>query len=193
MNTTYSNNPNTLTLLDQNGQPTKNFLDAWGITYKACQIFCVGDASFVDWNSFSTQLSSWLLPWLALTAQLPFKTKSTFSNFQALFMAIGSPLLIIYSLSLTILNARSINDEFRRLKDGVKVLDRPKQTKAVKATRLLLTESQSVPIQVVSGLSRELAQMVVDPVNWTWWPTAVDEIMKTKRGWTYSLKRLLGP
>lgn len=108
-------------------------------------------------------------------------------------MAIGSPLLIIYSLSLTILNARSINDEFRRLKDGVKVLDRPKQTKAVKATRLLLTESQSVPIQVVSGLSRELAQMVVDPVNWTWWPTAVDEIMKTKRGWTYSLKRLLGP
>jgi hypothetical protein len=192
VNTTYFKNPKSVTLIGQNGQPTNNYLDAWGVTYEACRTFCVGNASFINWNSFSTQLSSWLLPWLALTAQLPFETKSTFSNFQVLFLAIGCPLLIIYSLSLTMLNARSINDEFREVKEEVESLKQDKQTEAVKAARVLLIESQNVPIQVVNGPGRELAQLVVDPKNWTWWPAAKDEILKTKRGWTYSLIAQLG-
>jgi hypothetical protein len=154
VNRSYSINSNNELPLDLDGQPTERLFEGLGITYADCRTFCVGNTIFIDWNLFSTQLAPWLLPWIVLTAQLPFETRSTFFNFQALFLALGSPLLIIYLLSLTILNTRSINDECRQLKEDLKLLGQPKQTEAVKAVRVLSIESQNIPMKVVNGLDR---------------------------------------
>src|SRR5271156_4886084 len=64
----YSDDPSIDYLRDQNGKPTSNISTAWGINYQACKDLCTVGTSFVDWNDFSSQFSTWLLPWLALTA-----------------------------------------------------------------------------------------------------------------------------
>lgn len=190
VNASYSNDPSIDYLRDQNGKPTSNISTAWGISYQACKDLCTVGTSFVDWNDFSFQFSTWLLPWLALTAQLPFETKNRAKNFQSLYLAIGCPLLIIYSLTLTILNARAINREFRQIKEDAKNLQlevREEQLKIVENVRIILIESQNVPLQIVNGPEREIAQLVVNPKNASWWSQVAQEILKTKRGWTYSL------
>ncbi|KAL9118821.1 MAG: hypothetical protein Q9187_004624 [Circinaria calcarea] len=180
---------NSTTLLDQDGVPTTNQSQAWGISYEACNTLCGsldGPSSF-DWSFFSQGLSQWLLPWLALTAQLPFETKDRQGNFMALLLAVGSPALVVYSLALTILNSRSINREFRQIRENNTSDIHPQQAKVIKAARAILIESQHVPIQVYNGPNREIAQLIVDPGNWAWWCNLQKEIRKTKRKWTYSL------
>src|SRR5436190_4139942 len=112
----YMNAPNRTILYDQNGSPTSDLNTAWGISYELCDILCTPEDSWTlfTWNYFAPSFTSWLLPWLALTAQLPYETKDRPTSLLALFLAIGSPMLIIYSLSLTILNARWINKIFKR-------------------------------------------------------------------------------
>lgn len=195
-NQSYWNAPNDTFLYDKNGKPTSDLSQAWGISYKSCKDICgtpVNTGSY-DWNSVSQGLTSWLLPWLALTAQLPFETKDKQTNFMALLLALGSPSLITFSLTLTILDARWINRKFRHIKEGNKGL-RPRpplQTKAIKAARVFLIESQHIPIQIFNGPRREFAQLVVCPENWAWWCSVRKEIQKTKRQWTYSLYAQVG-
>ena len=146
----------------------------------------MGGQSPIDWNSFSTQFASWLLPWLTLTAQLPFETRSGSTNGQSLLLAIGSLFLIIYSLALTILNARSINKIFRKLLEKNNDLKIPKHAKdtnaeRISSIRLIMIEGQSVPLQIYNGPDREFAQLVVNPENVTWFTGVVKEILKTKR------------
>lgn len=129
-NTTYWRAPNDTFLRDQLGRPTNNSSKAWGISYQSCLEVC-GDsysAQYYDWNSLSQGLTSWLLPWLALTAQLPFATNDTQTNFMVLLLALGSPLLITFSLALTILNSRSINKRFRQIKRDITFLNSPQLT-----------------------------------------------------------------
>lgn len=191
VNESFSNDPSINYLRDQNGNPTSNFSTAWGISYQACNDVCTVGTSFVDWNAFSFQFSTWLLPWLALTAQLPFETRNRAKNFQSLYLSIGCPLLIIYSLTLTILAAREVNREFRQIKEDAKNLQltevQEKQLKIVENARIILIESQNVPLQIVNGPEREIAQLVVNPKNASWWSQVAQEILKTKREWTYSL------
>ena len=190
-------NPNTSSFLyDRYGKSTGNLSQAFGISYRACKDICRSPIHSLgnDWNAIAQGLTSWLLPWLALTAQLPFETKDKQTNFMALLLALGSPSLGVFSLTLTILNCRWINQIFRHVGDNNKSL-RPLcslQTKAIKAARVFLIESQSIPIQVFNGSRRELAQLVVCPENWIWWCSIRKEIQKTKREWTYSLYAQVG-
>ena len=196
-NQTFWGNPNISTFLyDRHGKPTRNMSQAFGISYGACKAICgtpVHTKGY-DWNALSQGLTSWLLPWLALTAQLPFETKDRQTNLMALLLALGSPSLGVFSLALTILNSRWINQIFRHVRDHNKSLRPhcPLQTKAIKAARVLLIESQSIPIQVFNGSRRELAQLIVCPENWVWWCSVRKEIQKTKREWTYSLYAQVG-
>ena len=189
-NETFWQDPNSTSFLrDQNGKPTGDLSQAWGISYYDCKRLCETQANSqrYDWRLFTESLGSWLIPWLALTAQLPYEGKDTTTNFMALLLALGSPSHITFSLFLTILNARSINRVFRQIKERNEPLNRPLQIKAIKAARTFLVESQQTPIQIYNGPSREFAQLVVCPENWTWWNSVREEIIKTKRGWTYSL------
>ncbi len=193
-NQTYLKAPNSTFLYDQYGKPTTDMSQAWGISYESCKHICGAHPGSYHWNSFSQGLTSWLLPWLALTAQLPFETKDKQTNFMALLLALGSPSLITFSLALTILNARCINQSFRHIKENNQSL-RPRrdlQTQAIKDARVFLIESQHTPIQILNGPRREFAHLVVCPENWAWWRSLRTEIQKTKREWTYSLYAQLG-
>lgn len=72
--------PDSISLLDANGHLTKTFSKAIEITYETCKIVCQGGAKGIEWNSFSLQFASYLLPWLALAAQLPFEMRSGARN-----------------------------------------------------------------------------------------------------------------
>lgn len=191
---TFTNAPNNTFLYDQQGRPTGILANAWGISYHSCKVLCgtEDNTGYYDWGFLSQSVSSWLLPWLALTAQLPFETKDKITNFTALLLALGSPALIAYSLALTILNARRINEKFRKIKDDSQTLNHPLQTKAIKAARSILIEMQYVPIQIYNGPRREISQLIVHPDNWAWWCSVRRKLLITKKKWTYSLYAQVG-
>ena len=172
-NQTYWKAPNATFLRDQYGKPTDNVSRAWGISYQSCHAICGTPVNFrsCDWSLLSQGLTSWLLPWLALTAQLPFETKDKQANFTALILVLGSPSLITFSLTLTVLNARWINRNFRQIREEVGSLrpHRPLLMKAIKAARAFLIDSQHVPIQAINGPRREIAHLITCPENWAWW------------------------
>lgn len=191
---TFSNAPNDSFLYDQQGRPTGILDNAWGISYSSCKKLCgtQDNTGYYDWGFLSQGVSSWLIPWLALTAQLPFETKDKTTNFMALLLALGSPALVAYSLALTILNARRINEKFRQIKEDSQTLNHPLLTKAIKAARFILIEMQHVPIQIYNGWRREISQLIVHPDNWTWWWSLRQKLLITKRKWTYSLYAQIG-
>lgn len=187
----YSASPNSTTFYNQNGMPTEDLTQAWGISYGSCKALCTEPEPF-DWTFFSECMTSWLIPWLALAAQLPFETIDRRSNLIVMLLAIGSPALITYSLALTILNARWINESFRQIKDKLNAEKFPQQTNALRAARRILIESHHIPIQIVNGPHHEISQLIGIPENWTWWVRLLELIQKTKRGWTYSLYSNVG-
>ncbi|MCJ1437956.1 hypothetical protein MMC27_007343 [Xylographa pallens] len=185
INTTFTDAFNRSFLVDSTGSFTNNPNNAWGITYGACMSLCGSGWEAFDWYFFSTSVSSWVLPWLALTAQLPYETKDSSTNLLSVLLAVGSPMLITYSLCLTVLNSRWINIRFRALYDrNEEVLG--KQVKAMEAARVFLRESQHVPLGISSNRSI-IAQLVVSPENRAWWYSLRKEVLKSKREWTYSL------
>ena len=190
----FSNAPNNSFLYDENGRHTDVLANAWGISYSSCKKLCgtEDNTGYYDWGFLSQGVSSWLLPWLALTAQLPFETKDKTTNFMALLLALGSPAVLAYSLALTILNARRINEKFRQVKEESQTLSQPLQTKAIKAARFVLIEMQHVPIQIYNGRRREISQLIVRPDNWVWWCSLRQKLSITKRKWTYSLYAQVG-
>ena len=175
-----SNSSTSVFLVKSDGSLTSNLSEAWGITYPACLDICPNGIASFDWIFFTTSVSSWLLPWLALTAQLPFETKDVWGNIMSFFSAVGSPALVTYSLAITVLNSRWINEQFRCLKDWNAELGGNMGPTLENVSRFLI-ESQCVPIQLSS--KKEFAQLVVDPAKRGWWKDVVERLEKTKREW----------
>jgi hypothetical protein len=98
------------------------------------------------------------------------------------FLAVGSPALVTYSLAITVLNARWINQRFRCLKDWNAELDGNMGQTLDDVCRFLI-ESHCVPIQLVLGPQKEFAQLVVDPAKRNWWRHVVEQLEKTRREW----------
>ena len=61
----YLDNPNALELRDQNGNPTNELSNAWGISYHTCRALCSTDDnashSNYNWNYLAQGVGSWLL------------------------------------------------------------------------------------------------------------------------------------
>ena len=110
----------------------------------------------------------------------------------ALLLAVGSPSLLIYSLAVTLLQARWTNRIFRPIVEKAGPLGRNSHISAIKAARAILMELQHIPIGIRNGTRREIAQLVVRPENGTWWCRLRQGILKTKREWTYSLYAQVG-
>ncbi len=142
----YYKSPDRISFYDQQGQSTDNLSEAWGIGYYACKYFCGAqdNAGYYDWVFLSQGVTSWLIPWLTLSAQSRFETKDQTTNLVAVLLALGSPALTICSLAL----ARWINWKFRQVKENNATLHCPLQTKAIKAARSILIESRHIPIQI---------------------------------------------
>ncbi|KAJ6579280.1 hypothetical protein B0H10DRAFT_1693500, partial [Mycena sp. CBHHK59/15] len=69
-----------------------------GMTYSMCVTQCGTGPVAINFLPFSTQFSSLMLPFLALTAQLPFGAPNHINNFSTIILTIGSPTLAICSL-----------------------------------------------------------------------------------------------
>lgn len=146
--------------------------------------------TLLTWNQFVPVFGTWLLPWLALTAQLPFETRDSATNIMSWCLMLGSPMLAGYTLALIVLNVRWITREFRYLREEVKGLS-PKldsqQIEALEGISWILCEIQHAPLRVDFGSNHELAQVIVRPENAAAWIQLRHELGRTKRRKTRSL------
>jgi len=181
VNETFTSAFNSTSLVASDGRFTANLAEAWGIKYMDCVKICGGGWEAFDWAFFSTSVGAWLLPWLAFTAQLPYETKDSFTDLLSLHLAIGSPMLITYSLCLRVLNSRWINMRFRRLRCQNEEVG-GRQVAAMEAARVFLRESQHVPIGI-SGSRSTIAQLIVSPANASWWESLQEKVLDSKREW----------
>jgi hypothetical protein len=106
--------------------------------------------------------SAWLLPYLALVAQLPFGATDRLDNVVAVLLSVGSPTLAAYSLALTVLNGHWLARRFSRF-------TYPNVRSAVQ----VLNRLQQAPVRITTRGSL-LASLVVLPENNQWWTELVD-------------------
>lgn len=189
----FNTSPNSPTLFDRYGAPTNSTAAAWGCSFETCVQYSneLNGWTFISWERFAPQVSTWLIPWLALLAQLPFETRNTTTDLMSLLLMLGSPMLAVYSLCLAVLNASWIQDVFtreqKRWQQGSLRRAPGDRMKAIRATREILIETQHIPIQIVKGRYNDFAQSIVRPENTEWWCNLLKEILKTKREKTASL------
>jgi hypothetical protein len=111
-----------------------------------------------------------------------------------LFMAIGSPALITYSLTLTILNRiwvrRIFGSLHKRLDDVPKDL-RHELRKRLRAAQYILQESQQVPMRA-SQVHGWLSSLIALEENHPWWMRGKKDLKNTRRGYTLSLLAQIG-
>jgi hypothetical protein len=151
-------------------------------TNKTIQIF--------NFQTFASAFTNFLLPWLALTAQLPYETSTPWDNLLSLCLSVGSPALITYSLTLTILNRYSLRTRWHSLHQTA--LSRAVHDKysdfsvRVRAIQFLLQEAQQVPLRA-SQERGWLSSLLVGPKNQAWWRNVKRRLMRSRRGVTFSL------
>ncbi|KAI0430330.1 hypothetical protein F5Y09DRAFT_356054 [Xylaria sp. FL1042] len=159
--------------------------DIAGIDYKTCEKYCGYNqlSTIFSFKVFSSGATNYLLPWLALTAQLPFETgeNEVIANVMSFCYAVGSPMLITYSLATTILNQHWLRGKFLKLEAS----DRPLRLTS-KNVRIFLQESQQLPLRL-SQENGSLASLIILPDNADWWEKLKNSILLTRRGVTLSL------
>ncbi|KAM6492326.1 hypothetical protein JOM56_012050 [Amanita muscaria] len=143
-------------VVDGSGWPVTNISDAVGYTYQACLSQCGRGNEPFNWPEFNQQFTAWFLPWLALISQLPYGAHDALSNFEAMLLTVGSPMLAAYSLALTVTSNRWMIKRFRQS-------NHPRAFSAAKALRnlqqVLLTlpkEDEVLPSLVVLQENDEL-------------------------------------
>jgi hypothetical protein len=171
-------------LVNREGHRTFNSSEAIGSDYKTCNTYCGKGTSTFQWNNFSPQFTGWLLPFLALTAQLPFESDGTWHDLMSLVLTIASPQLAMYSIGLTILNSRYAK---RRL-DEVFVI--PNEVEVGRATLTDLKQrifktlriSQQQPFDLGDLWTVQTAEKELQ-----WWRAVQERLQQSGRLFTASL------
>ncbi|KAF8436496.1 hypothetical protein L210DRAFT_3762207 [Boletus edulis BED1] len=156
-------------LRTSNGNPILTTDTATALSYHGCYNHCGKGQEPFSWSVFSQEYSQWLLPYLALLSQLPFGAPRRMDNFMSVILTLGSPTLAGYSLYLTVLNARWVND---KLFSGI---DYPSSTVRLSVVRTL-SGLQQVPLRVHPGRSARFESLVIHPDNDNWWITLAEEL-----------------
>ncbi|KAJ7898067.1 hypothetical protein B0H13DRAFT_1623304 [Mycena leptocephala] len=147
---------------DASGNLVDDASRAVGLTYSMCVSQCGSAPMPFSFETFSTQFSSFMLPFLALTAQLPFSAPNRFDNFATIMLTIGSPTLGIFSLMITIFNSRWIKWRFARIAY-------PNSDQAVIVLDNLQGSLLRVKQRSFDGRLPLLAAQIVLPQNDQWW------------------------
>lgn len=135
-------------------------------------------------------MTNYLLPWIALTAQLPYENGTPWDTLMSFCLSLGSPALITYSLMITLLNRIWIYTKFKslikrtrhnRLEDRYRAYGR-----RIEALFYLLSESQQVPLRTTQT-EFWLSSLVVSPLNQQWWENLQERLQRSRRGFTFSL------
>ena len=208
-------------LVDQYGAPMSQLNNnTWGVTYPVCEEHCgfakiamvchpsslgavAGWTAHTDrpqgaafeFPTFASAMTSYFLPWLTLTAQLPFQNAGPRATFMALCLAIGSPALITYSLALTILNRNWVVDEVEQLLKRSQRVVRPEVAVAMghfksrlRSFSTLAIEGQQVPLRA-SVIDHWLSSLIAHPgaANTAWWTSVSQSINRGRRKPSFSL------
>ncbi|KAF7355978.1 Pleiotropic drug resistance ABC transporter protein [Mycena venus] len=163
-------------LVNINGQPIscngtiQSAPEVWGITYRACQANCGMHLlrQDINFSAASIPLMTWLLPWLALIAQLPFEASDIWTNILSGFLCIGSPALATYSLALTAFNRWYITDRFKKLRRMAE-RDTPREyhyiAERVDAAAFILQETAAV---IDSSGGPDVGLQFASSIVWSW-------------------------
>lgn len=111
----------------------------------------------------------------------------------SLLLALGSPSLITYSLSLTILNRFWIRQRFASLRSESRAVieQHPQFGERIKAAQYLLQEAQQVPMRA-SQEGGWLSSLIVLNSNQRWWTGVKKDLRNTRRAVTFSLVAQVG-
>ncbi|KAJ7029921.1 hypothetical protein C8F04DRAFT_1115463 [Mycena alexandri] len=186
-------------LVDINGQPIscnstiQSAPEVWGITYGACQTNCGMDVmrQGMNYSTAAIPLTSSVLPWLALIAQLPFEASDVWTNVVSVLLCVGSPALATYSLALTMSNRWYITGRFQVLK---RTVERETGSKyqylagRVDDAAFILREGQQYPIGA-SQPNGELAQHLLilnGRRRENFWEIAALDLKNARRGISFS-------
>lgn len=63
------------------------------------------------WPDIAAHITIWLFPWLYLASQIQFEVRKIGDTLRLLLLCVGSPLLSLHSMFLTILNSRRMWDQ----------------------------------------------------------------------------------
>jgi hypothetical protein len=154
-----------------------------GVRFPECEIMCGTGWQREKWDDIFNSLSGWLLPWLALTAQLPFQTRDKVRDLGSVFLVIGSPILAMYSLLLTFYNANWVRKECRKVVD-----EDGKNSDHMDYVAEVLLSCQHVPLELATdeeklGRSTE----VKEDKEEDWWGNLAEMLHDTGRHATASL------
>jgi hypothetical protein len=125
-------------------------------------------------------------PFLALTAQLPYGASSGWKNVLTCFYAVGNPILLLYSLTLTVVYRLWIGKEFKAILEEDPLVPAHFRKRA-KAAQYILQNCHQVPIEVLQGDQGYLSSAVVLRENTPWWQRLQREIEQRRRPLTQSL------
>ncbi|EMD68527.1 hypothetical protein COCSADRAFT_80077 [Bipolaris sorokiniana ND90Pr] len=178
-------------LVAQNGHKpveyVKEVWNAWGIDMKTCHAYCARQnfpMQVFDFPIFTSGVTNYLLPWLGLTAQLPYETGSISGNFESFCLAVGSPMLSTFSLMSTALNAHSTSITFAAKFGNGKATSHLRE--AVESAEYFLCNSQQSPIRIKEDQFRQLFDEDTERLRDRWLPLE-QRIRKTRRQYTFSL------
>ena len=103
-------------------------------------------------------------------------------------MAVGSPALATYSLTLTTLNRYWIRKQIKHVKEQLENADWQCQTQLniLGPLQYLLAEAQQVPLRL-SQKNRWLTRLIQSPENKILWDQMKDRLASTRRIVTFSL------
>lgn len=174
--------------VDQNGNPVLFLNETRGLQYVECLKICGGGFETEDLTSVSGQLSGWLLPWLALTAQLPFQTRDQWQDIFTVFLVIGSPILAMYSLLLSLFNAKWAKERCARVARGI--LQGEGVSDHMNDVGLVLAACQHVPLEAQHEAMLHCSITVKE--NEKWWADLSKTLQDTARRFPASLWAQMG-
>lgn len=160
--------------VDIHGHPVASIDDAQGMNYATCYSRC-GDGWQRDpWLSISAYLATWLIPWIALVGQLPFQTRSWIHDCLSASLMIGTPILVMHSLIITLRNSLWIHKRCRE----EEVVDRNDE-RQMKNVAFVLSTCQQIPLKIQNR--EHLAYSIVHRRNERWWGDLASHLRDTAR------------
>ncbi|KAK0236302.1 hypothetical protein EDD85DRAFT_636622 [Armillaria nabsnona] len=162
-------------ILDNKGHPVSNYENATAVTLELCYHVCGEGSEPFSFPDFAQESSAWFVPWLALLSQLPFGANDLFENANYIIMALGSPTLFIYSLSLSAINTRWIGRLFDTAKRYPNRNHIARAFNALQHCCFYLEPSDDI-----------LVSIIVLQQNDAWWEALVKALEARRLRWTIS-------
>ena len=171
---TFLNQTNATGAVDINGNPVSSIADAQGMTDATCYSLCGNGWQPDPWLSISAYLATWLIPWIALVGQLPFQTRNWVDDCLSACLMIGTPILVMHSLIVTLWNSLWIH---RRCRDE-EVVDR-NDVRQMRNVAFVLSTCQQVPLKIQNR--EHLAYSILHRRNERWWGDLASHLRDTAR------------